>query len=67
MEGQDDNPNNKDQVKLILPPPPDSLYDMKQIQPENKKKILENDFDDDDNDIDDDDDDDDDEPRYVEN
>ncbi|CAB4019125.1 Hypothetical predicted protein [Paramuricea clavata] len=55
VEGKDEDSNNKDEVKLIMPPPPDKLYDMKQIQPENKKEPLDADFDDDD------------EPRYVEN
>ena len=61
VEGENDDFSNKDQVKLILPPPPDSLYDMKQIQPENKKQLHQDDFDDGD-DLDDDE-----EPRYVEN
>lgn len=40
-----------------MPPPPDKMYDMKQVQPENRKKTPDDDFE---NDSDD-------EPRYVEN
>jgi hypothetical protein len=57
VEGKGDDSNKKDELKLIMPPPPDKLYDMKQIQPENQKQALKDDFNDND---------DDDEPRYVE-
>lgn len=57
VEGKKDDPNSKDKVELIMPPPPDQMYDMKQIQPENRKKIPDDDFEHDS----------DDEPRYVEN
>ena len=58
VEGKGDDFSKKDELKLIMPPPPDKLYDMTQIQPENPKRALKDDF----NDGDDDDD----EPRYVE-
>ena len=55
VEGKKDDHNSKDKVELIMPPPPDKMYDMKQIQPENRKKTPDFDRDSDD------------EPRYVEN
>ena len=53
VEGKHDSLSNKDELKLVMPPPPDKMYDMKQVQPENKKQAVDDDFNED-------------EPRYVE-
>ena len=47
VEGKDDDPIGKDKIKLVMPPPPENMYDMKQIQPESDKQPLD-DFDEED-------------------
>lgn len=44
VEGKQSGDNSGDEVKLIMPPAPDQLYDMKQIQPLNKKQTDHDDF-----------------------
>lgn len=47
VEGKDDDSIGKDKIKLVMPPPPENMYDMKQIQPESDKQPLD-DFDEED-------------------